>query len=147
VQTQGNAWLKSFEPQELLVKSDRHRYGDESSEKKASIRSVGLEDFEKEVLKERMPVFILCMHRDPDFLGQIEVIERIAAKTCGDRLKLRLLEEESVEVFRKNYGVGGTPTFLIFSGGREMNRLLGQVDPRTLEEFLSRTLVCDKGGE
>lgn len=104
---------------------------------------MGLDDFEKEVLQERKPVLILCMHRDPDFPGQIEVVERITAEVFGNRLKLLLLEEDSVEVFRKNYGVSGTPTFLIFSDGREMNRLLGQVDPRTLEEFLSRTLGVD----
>ena len=126
------------------MKYNSYRYGEPSSERKGSIPSVGLEDFGKEVLQERKPVLILCMHRDPDFLVQIEVVERITAKMYGNRLKLRLLEEDSVEVFRKNYGVSGTPTFLIFSGGREMNRLLGQVDPRTLEEFLSQTLVFDK---
>jgi len=68
------------------------------------------------------------MRRDPDFPGQIDVVERIAAKSHGKRMRLRLLEEDSVEVFRKNYGVGGTPIVLIFSGGKIMNRLLGQVD-------------------
>lgn len=123
--------------------SDRHLHSDEASERESYIRSIGLEDFEKEVIKENVPVLVLCMHRDLDFPGQIEVVERITAKMYGNRLKLLLLEEDSVEVFRKNYGVSGTPTFLIFSDGREMNRLLGQVDPRTLEEFLSRTLGVD----
>lgn len=141
------ARVKSFGRQEFLVKSDRHRYGKESSRRKTSIRSIGLEDFEKEVLKETMPVLVLCMHRDSDFQRQIEVIERITAKTYGDRLKVCLLEEESVGVFRKRYGVGGTPTFLIFTGGREMSRLLGQAEPEILKEFLSQTLACDKGGE
>ncbi|GAF80641.1 unnamed protein product, partial [marine sediment metagenome] len=128
------------------MRSDKHRYRKESSGRKASIRSIGLEDFEKEVLKERIPVLVLCMHRDPDFHGQIEVIERVTAKTYGDRLKVCLLEEESVGVFMEKYGVGGTPTFLIFTGGREMSRLLGQAEPGILKEFLFRTLACDEGG-
>ena len=139
--------MKSFERQEFLVRSDKHLYCKESSRRKTSIRSIGLEDFEKEVLKETMPVLVLCMHRDPDFHGQIELIEYITAKTYGDRLKVCLLEKESAEVFRETYGVGGTPTFLIFTGGREMSRLLGQAEPEILKEFLSQTLACDKGGE
>jgi len=141
------ARVKSFERQEFLVKSDRHRYGNESSRRRASIRSIGLEDFEREVLKEKMPVLVLCMHQDPDLHGQIELVEHITAKTYGDRVKMCLLEEESVEVFRETYGVSGTPTFLIFTGGREMSRLLGQADPEILKEFLSQTLAGDKGGE
>lgn len=129
------------------MKFDKHPYSNESSRRKGSIHSIGLEDFEREVLKETMPVLVLCMHRDSDFHGQIEVIERITARTYGDRLKVCLLEEESVGVFREKYGVGGTPTFLIFTGGREMSRLLGQAESGILKEFLSQTFACDKGGE
>lgn len=129
------------------MKSDRRCFGHESSGRKVSVRLIGLEDFEEEVIKERMAVLVLCMHRDIDFDGQIEVIERITAKTCGRSLKVCLLEEESMGVFRESYGVGGTPTFLLFRGGREMGRLLGQAEAGTLEEFLSRTLVCNTEGE
>ncbi|MBW1782966.1 MAG: thioredoxin family protein [Deltaproteobacteria bacterium] len=129
------------------MRSDGHPYTNQSSDRKASIRSVGLEDFDREVLKEKMPVLVLCMHRDPDFSGQLEVIHRVVTKTCGDRLKVCLLKEDSVGVFRETYGVGGTPTFLLFRGGREMSRLLGQAEPGVLKEFLSRTLSSDIGGE
>ncbi len=127
--------------------SDRCRYGHKESGRKTSVRLIGLEDFEKEVIKERMPVLVLCMHRDPDFLGQIKVIERITAKMYGKDLKVCLLEEESVAVFREKYRVGGTPTFLLFRGGKEMSRLLGQAEPGIFEDFLSRMRTGNTGSE
>ena len=134
---------ESFEMQEFLVKSNKHRQGNESSGRRANIRSIGLEDFEREVLKEKMPVLVLCMHQDSDFHGQIEIIERTTAESYCDRLKVCLLEEESVGVFREKYSVGGTPTFIVFRDGREISRLLGQAESAILQEFLSQTLASN----
>ena len=139
--------VESFEMQEFLVKFDKHRHGNESSRRRASIRLVGLENFEREVLKEKMPVLVLCMHQDSDFYGQIEIIERITSESYCHRLKVCLLKEESVGVFREKYGVGGTPTFIVFRGGREISRLLGQAESAILQEFLSQTLSSNQGGE
>ena len=111
------------------------------------IRFVGMEDFEREVLKEKRPVLVLCMHRDQDFNVQIELIERVTDRSYGERMSLCLLEQDSIEVFKENYRVSGTPTFLLFSEGKEVNRFLGMVETHTFEDFLSRTLVFYKGTE
>ncbi len=128
------------------MRSVRHSYGDGLGPKR-SIRLVGVQDFDKEVLDARVPVLVLCMHPDSEIDRQIEVVKTVTAEAYTDRLNVCLLQEECVGVFREKYGVGGTPTFLLFSGGRERNRLLGQVDPEILREFLSRTLACYKEGE
>lgn len=129
------------------MRSTRHSYSDGSLGRKGSMRIVGLEDFDREIVKAGMPVLVLCMHQDSEIDSQIEVVETVTSETYANRLKVCLLQEECVEVFREEYGVGGTPTFLIFSGGRERNRLLGEVDTGTLKEFLSRSLSCDNGGK
>lgn len=134
-----------MERQAFLVTSGNHD-GRKSSEKMATIHSIGLEDFEQEVLHAPLPVLVLCMHPDPEFQGQLEVIADTCGATEGNNLKVCLLKEESVGVFGETYGVGGTPTFLLFKDGKEMNRLLGQAEPDILKAFLSQTLA-EKGGE
>lgn len=36
--------------------------------------------------------------------------------------------------------VKGTPTFLIFAGGREVDRLIGESDGETLDEFIRNAI-------
>ena len=116
----------------------------DSLSRKEYIYLIGLEDFENEVLKEKIPVLVLCMHQDPEFHTQVEIVERIKDEIYGDGLKICLLEEESVGVFKAKYNVGGTPTFLVFSNGKEIARILGQTEPAILKEFLFQTLIPEK---
>ena len=96
------------------------------------------ENFEKEVIGEKKPVLLLCMHRDEEFPNQLKVIEAIATK-YSDELKVGLLEEEFIEAFKKNYGVIGTPTYLILIGGKERGRMLGLADQETLTDLVSQS--------
>ena len=50
------------------------------------------------------------------------------------------------ESAREKFNVKGTPTFMIFIGGTEKGRILGQVKQKTWEDFVSRTLSLDRGG-
>jgi len=108
---------------------------------KSDICLVGSEDFEQEVLKKNVPVLVVCIHNDSEIEGQVEVINYVTAKPYGERLHVCLLKEECLGIFSEKYKVSGTPTFLIFSDGEEIGRLLGQVDATTLKEFLSKTLA------
>lgn len=139
--------LGLIEIQEFFVRPDNHISSYESLGGELAIRFVGFENFEKAVLKEKLPVLLLCMHRDSDFYEQIEIVKRTTAVTCGDRVKLCLLEEDFVGVFKEKYGVAGTPTFLIFNGGREVSRLLGQVVPEVFQEFLSQAITYNTGAK
>ena len=94
------------------------------------------ENFEQEVVEEKKPVLLLCMHRDEEFPNQMKVIEAIASK-YSDELKVGLLEEEFIEAFKKNYGVIGTPTFLLLIEGKERGRMLGLADQKMLTDLIS----------
>jgi len=96
------------------------------------------ENFEQEVVEEKKPVLLLCMHRDEEFPNQMKVIEAIASK-YSDELKVGLLEEEFIEAFKKNYGVVGTPTFLVLVEGKERGRMLGLADQETLTDLVSQS--------
>ena len=94
------------------------------------------ENFEQEVVAENKPVLLLCMPWDEEFPKQLELIEEIARRHSQD-LKVGLLQEEFIEAFKKNYGVLGTPTFLILVEGKEKRRLLGLADHETITAFIS----------
>ncbi len=93
------------------------------------------DNFEEEVIAEKKPVLILCMPMDEELTNQKRVIEEIST-TYGERLKTGLLHEDFIEVFKKNYRIGGTPTFLILVEGEERGRMLGLADHKTLTEWL-----------
>jgi thioredoxin-like negative regulator of GroEL len=110
-----------------------------SSRETTSIFSIGLENFENDVLEEDRAVLLLCMYRDTEFQRQIEIIEALH-KIYAAKLKTCVLEEEFIEVFMERYSIKGTPTFLIFIRGRESARMLGHASSETLRDFISETL-------
>jgi thioredoxin-like negative regulator of GroEL len=93
------------------------------------------ENFEREVVAENKPVLLVFMSWDEEFLKQLELIEEIARRHNQD-LKVGLLQEEFIEAFKKQYGVLGTPTFLILVEGKEKRRLLGLADYETITAFI-----------
>ena len=64
------------------------------------------------------------------------MIEDIAIK-YGKKLKVGLLVEEFIEAFKKNYRIGGTPTFLILVEGKERGRILGLANQEKLTDLIS----------
>ena len=127
------------------MRSDKHNCDSESLSSNDFVRSIGAGNFVREVLKESRPVLVLCMHRDSEFQEQIDIIRGIC-RSYGGRLKACLIEEEFIEPFKEKVNIKGTPTFMIFIGGTEEGRMLGQAEQQTLEDFLSRTLSLDRGG-
>lgn len=104
-----------------------------------SLCVVGLENFNRDVLAQEIPVLILCMPIDTSFFSQLPEIERVQLDYRGT-LKICLLEEDFLGAFMERYQVPGTPTFLIFSKGTELERLLGQVSYQELVRFISQSL-------
>ncbi len=99
------------------------------------------ENFAQEVIAEKRPILILCMPRDDEFPQQFKVIEDIATK-CGQELKVGILEEELIEAFKKDYGVIGTPTFLLLMEGKEIGRVLGLSDQKMVMDLISKSQQC-----
>lgn len=114
-------------------------WGNKPLDKKALFPIIRMDNFESEVINEKRPVLLLCIHRDFGFEEQEEVIESIS-KSYADVLKVCLLDNDFLGAFGEKLGVDGTPTFLIFQGGKEKGRMLGQADKETLVAFLSQAL-------
>ncbi len=104
---------------------------------------IGMDNFDFEITAEKRPVLLACIRRDDEYRELIEVLESISRR-YGDELKICLLNEDFIEVYRK-LGIVGTPTFNIFYEGREKGRMLGKVDREKLSSFVLRTLPnCQK---
>ena len=88
-------------------------------------------------MKEKETLLVVCMPRDEEFHKQLELIEYFA-KSYNQTLKVGVLDEEFIEPFKKQYGVEGTPTFLILVEGREKGRLLGLADKDALCNLISK---------
>jgi len=105
---------------------------------KTSVSLIRSENFDREVFAEKKPVLLLCMPRDEEFPQQLKIMEDIATK-YGQELKVGVLEEEFIEVFKKNYRVVGTPTFLLLVEGKEKARMLGLADQAMLTGLISQS--------
>lgn len=107
------------------------------------IHHIRPENFRQETAAEEKTVLVLCLYRDNEFDRQMQTVEKIA-DLFRDELKVVLLDENSIEAFKKDMGIAGTPTFLIFQKGRERTRLLGMSDFDVLKKFVDKALRVSK---
>lgn len=94
-------------------------------------------NFAHEVLLADTPVLLLCMPRNESFSEQAEIIDFVSSN-YGDDIKAYVVAEEFINQFCREYDVKGTPIFLLFSGGIEVERILGCIDRQTVSKYLSR---------
>lgn len=113
--------------------------------KSAVVRLIRPDNFEREFISEEKPLLVLCMPRNEEFAGQIELLESIGARYGGE-LIVGVLDENSIEAFKRNYRFAGTPTFLILVKGKERGRMLGLADQETLMELIQSCFIPDEGG-
>ena len=103
--------------------------------KSAVVRLIHLDNFEQEFVSEEKPLLVLCMPQSEEFASQIELLESIGAR-YGEELIVGVLDENSIEAFKRNYSFAGTPTFLILVKGKERGRMLGLADQDTLTKLV-----------
>lgn len=102
---------------------------------KAEIFQIVANNFQKEILEEENPVLLLCSDYGSELPDLLATLTHIKQLTEG-ALKVALLAETFLKLFQESYNVIGTPTFLLFSKGREKGRLLGQTDSNTLTQWI-----------
>ena len=111
--------------------------GSGSLAKTTTLSKVGFKNFELLVLAADIPVLLACLHESPESRQQIEVLEGLSKSQEG-ALKVCFLDPACIGVFAGRLELAGTPTFLIFDGGNELDRMHGRADRETLTAFVSR---------
>lgn len=97
------------------------------------------QSFREEVATEKKLVLLLCMPHDDAFQEQMRTVEELAGM-YAEELKVMLPEESSLEAFKKDLAVVGTPTILILKQGREIFRILGLTDLNVLQRSVEKAL-------
>jgi thioredoxin 1 len=98
------------------------------------------ENFVEEVLQSEKPVMVdfwatWCM----PCRMMAPVVEEIAKSWAG-RVKVGKVNTDDVPSLAMRFGIHAIPTLLFFQGGREVERVVGYVPKKALEERLRRIL-------
>ena len=109
------------------------------------IRSIRPENFMDEVVLVKKPVLLICMPDDDSFSRQLKILQSVAEK-YEKELKVGLLAQDSMAIFKKRLQIIGTPTFLLMSEGKEISRILGVSDRETLTHLVDQHLSTHPSG-
>ena len=101
--------------------------------------SIRPENFTEEVIVEKKPVLLVCMAHDDRFSKQLKVLKAVAER-YEKELKVCLLVQDSMEIFKKRLQIIGTPSFLLMREGKEINRILGVSDQEALTNLIYQHL-------
>ena len=96
-------------------------------------------DISAEILSQAKFTLLACLESKARAERQIEALSTVAAR-FGERLRVFVVEEGDVPGLRSRLNVLGTPTFLLFHGGREQNRYLGEAESAALYTFVQQGL-------
>jgi hypothetical protein len=105
-----------------------------------TLTAVSMSNFRSEVLKEKLPVLLGCLHHGLTYKQQLGTVEQIALR-YGAALKVCLAAQEDLDAIGDAYHTTGTPAFLFFRQGKEIGRLLGQADEAGLMAFIDQVKV------
>lgn len=97
------------------------------------------DNFDKEVLQSDVPVLVdfwaswcgPCIQMGP-------VIEALAEEYKEKGVKIGKLNVDDNGDVSARYGIISIPTFILFSGGKEVDKMVGSVGKAKLEDLLSK---------
>lgn len=114
-------------------------FGDFFVGSEGGIACIGLDNFRVKVTHERRPVLMACIYRGYEFEKQMEVLGQLC-DTYNDVMKLYYIDEDDRKIFMKTFNISGTPTYILFQNGQEIDRLLGNADVDTLQRFIKKAV-------
>ncbi len=106
------------------------------------VKTIEPQEFDVELQSSCEPCLVAFLKRNERFRGQTKILDD-ASRQYRDALRCYLYDADYLDTAMRRHLIKGTPTFLLFSGGREVNRLIGESDRETLDEFI-RTSIEQK---
>ncbi|WP_285907607.1 thioredoxin family protein [Pseudodesulfovibrio pelocollis] len=108
------------------------------------VKTIKPQAFELELRSGTRPFLVAFLKRNDRFREQAQLLDN-ASRRHADRLDCYLYSQDYLDTAMQRFLVKGTPSFLLFSGGREVDRLIGESDPETMDEFILASLGPGKG--
>jgi len=99
------------------------------------VKTIKPKAFEVELQGNPTPLLVAFLKRNERFSSQAKVLEETEA-AFGERLRCFLFNSDYLDTAMERFKVKGTPTYLLFEGGREVDRLIGASDDETMDEFV-----------
>ncbi len=107
------------------------------------VKSIAPQDVGRKIVSSDRPVLVAFLRRGRRHQEQRELLLR-AARRYNQRVNCYFYSDTFLEAGMKQHFVSGTPTYLFFQAGWEVDRLIGCSDDEKLDSFLNRCLVdCD----
>lgn len=103
------------------------------------VKTLGPQAFDIELQGGPLPLLVAFLKRNERFAFQMEVLER-SEKVHEDKVRFYLFNADYLDTAMERFSIKGTPTFLLFDNGREVDRLIGESDGESLNEFIESGL-------
>lgn len=103
------------------------------------VKTIEPQAFDVELQSSSEPFLVAFLKRNEKFVYQSKALDE-ASKAYGDKMQCYLYNSDYLDTAMQRFMVKGTPTFLLFSGGHEVDRLIGESDSETLDEFIRNSL-------
>ena len=103
------------------------------------VKTIEPQAFDIELQGSPSPLLVAFLKRNERFAFQTQALENME-QSYGDRVRCFLFNADYLDTAMDRFKVKGTPTFLLFDQGREIDRLIGESDDATLDDFLKNSI-------
>lgn len=104
------------------------------------IKSLTPHDEAREIISSEEPVLVAFLKKGQRHKEQLDLMAWVEQK-YQTRLRCYLYNDSFLETGMRQHFVSGTPSYLLFQDGWEVDRLIGRSDEEMLDQFLDRTLM------
>lgn len=103
------------------------------------VKTIEPQAFETELLIHDTPLLVAFLKRNERYGSQARTLDAIC--DSHEDIRCYLYDSDYLDTALERYAVEGTPTFLLFSQGREVDRLIGETDDEALDEFVRSSMT------
>jgi len=103
------------------------------------LKTIEPQAFDVELQSDTGPFLVAFLKRNERYQTQSMALDA-ASEPYSGKLRCFLYNSDYLDTAMDRFMVRGTPTFLLFSRGREVDRLIGESDRDTLDEFIRNGL-------